>query len=374
MGLTEEESKLPWDSFKDICKKKYKSAAMRVHPDRWVNGTDEEKKTAEENFKKINEAYSVLSDPQKRQAYDSGMDDGNWQFNTGGFDPFEFFKEHFSSGNGPFGNFNFHFDGWGDADPNWRQPVQRGADIAVQLNLTMEEANKGVSKTISYQIHEKCEHCNGTGLGENGSVETCPHCHGSGRQREMKRMGMMTMVNETVCSFCKGTGKTIKNPCPHCNGSGLSTKTKTATVNISVPLGVSSGETLILQGHGDIPEKGEGTRGDVKIAINIIFPNGYVIKDNAGGVRYDMEVPFYDAMLGCEKKVLFPDGKTKMIKIPKNTKNGTIYVQRGEGMKLGDGRAHSSFDIVVNYSIPTTINKKQEEILKEFKKLTENGN
>ena len=356
-------------SAEDI-KKKYKSLAMKFHPDRWVNGTDEEKKTAEENFKKLNEAYSVLSDPQKRQAYDSGMD-GAWQNMGDNIDPFEVFKQHFGQ---QFANFNFGFNGWGD-NMNSGYGTPSGEDIVVQLNITMEEANSTNRdpKTVTYKKHEKCEHCHGTGLGEGGSVETCPHCHGSGRIRDFRRAGMMTMINETVCPHCHGIGEVVKNPCPHCNGTGISTKEEIKTVKVNIPLGVSSGETLIMPGYGEYATRGAGKPGDLKMVVNIIFPDKYVIKDQAGGVRYIMDVPFYDAMLGCEKKVLFPDGTTRKIKIAKNTKNGTAYTYKNEGMKLGDGRSHSSFDVVVNYTIPTAMTKKQEEIIKQYKKITENG-
>ena len=104
------------------------------------------------------------------------------------------------------------------------------------------------------------------------------------------------------------------------------------------------------------------------------MPNGYAFSNNYGGVQYQMEIPFYDAMLGCEKEVMFPSGEKKKIKVAKNTKNGTVYTHQEEGMKLKDGKARSSFDIKVVYTIPTSLNKKQEEILKQFKNITENGN
>ena len=136
----------------DEIKKAYRSGAVKWHPDRWVNGTDEEKKTAEDKFKQLNEAYSVLSDKQKRQAYDSGMD-GQWQ-DAGGFDPFDIFKRHFG-GKNPFSD--FFGGGWDDDGGFQSNNVKKGKDIDINLTLTMEEANKGISKSVVYEVHEKCD-------------------------------------------------------------------------------------------------------------------------------------------------------------------------------------------------------------------------
>lgn len=355
----------------DEIRSKYKKLALQWHPDRWVNGTDEEKKTAEDKFKQLNEAYSVLSDKQKRQQYDSGME-GNWQ-NMGGFDPFEFFRQHFSGTSFTGGFPGFDFGGW-DSEGNFQsKPVSRGADIDVNLTLTMAEANSGVSKTITYEMHDKCPECNGTGVGPGGKVETCPHCHGTGQLKNVQKVGFAQIVTQTQCPYCGGKGKTIKNPCLKCNGTGISDKTRTETITITTPVGIAPGETLVVQGFGEYPRGGDGQRGDLKIHVSLLMPDGYSFMNNMGGVIYNMEVPFYDAMLGFEKEVLFPSGQTKKVKIDKGTKNGHVYSFRNEGMKLKDGQVWSSFDVKIIHKTPDKINKKQEEILKEFKKVTENG-
>ena len=352
-------------------KKAYRKLALQYHPDRWINGTDAEKKTAEDKFKQLNEAYSVLSDKQKRQQYDSGMD-GEWH-NMGGFNPFDFFKKHFG-GQNPFADMHFDFGGWDSNGDFQSRPIVKGADIDINMNLTMGEANAGVSKTVSYEIHEKCSECGGTGLGKGGKIETCPHCNGTGLYKNIQHMGFTTVVTQSPCPYCNGTGKTVKNPCKKCNGTGISDKTRTETINISIPVGIAPGETLIVQGYGEFASGNTGQRGDLKIHMSIDMPKGYSFMNNMGGVQYTMEIPFYDAILGCEKEVLFPSGKKQVIKIDKNTKNGRIYSHANEGMKLKDGKARSSFDIKVNYTIPDKLSKKQEEILKEFKNVTENGN
>ena len=358
----------------DEIKKAYRSGAIKWHPDRWVNGTEEEKKTAEDNFKNLNEAYSVLSDKDKRQAYDMGMDGGP-QAGGPGFNPFDIFKQHFG-GNG-FG-FNFgDFFGGGFEGQQYEtpQPINKGQNINVVVNITMEEANNGVSKPITISTHEKCEFCDGTGFGKDGGEENCPQCGGVGKVKQVQRVGFATVATQFTCPHCGGTGKIIKNPCTHCGGTGLSgEKMKDETITVNIPVGVAPGETVCFKNRGDYPVRGKGVRGDLNITVNIDMPEGYNFVNNFGGVEYEMDVPFYDAILGCQREVKFPSGKVQKIKIEKNTKPGTVYSYKGEGMKLKDGRARSSFDVVVNYVIPEKLTKKQEEILKEFKNTLENGN
>ena len=244
-------------------KKKYRSECLKWHPDRWINGTEEEKKTAEDKFKQLNEAYSVLSDKQKRQEYDSGMD-GQWQ-DAGGFNPFDIFKQHFG-GKNPFSDF---FGGGWDNDNNFQSnPIPRGDDIDINITLTMAEANNGISKQIQYEYHEQCDECHGTGLGKGGKIETCPHCNGTGMYRNTQRMGFTTVVTQSACPYCNGTGKTVKNPCPKCGGTGISSKKKRENITITIPVGVAPGETLVVQGYGEYPEGGEGVRGDLRIHIS----------------------------------------------------------------------------------------------------------
>ena len=353
----------------DEIKKAFRSGAIKWHPDRWVNSTEEERKTAEENFKKLNEAYSVLSDKEKRSAYDMGMDGGAQQ--GPGFDPWEFFRQATGGGMGfDFGQF---FGGEFQHGP--QKPAEtRGQDVVINLTLTMEEANNGVEKTVTYETHDKCEFCGGTGFGDDGGMETCPHCNGTGVLRRVQRMGFTTVVNQGPCPHCGGTGRSVKNPCTHCGGTGLKgDKMKKETVRVKIPVGVAPGETVVVQGMGDYPVRGEGSRGNLGIRVDIEMPEHYTFTNNMGGVEYEMDVPFYDAILGCEREVLFPSGKRNKIKIEKNTRPGTVYSFKGEGMKHKDGKARSSFDVVVNYEVPKKLTKKQEEILKEFKNVTENG-
>ena len=354
----------------DEIKKAYRTGAIKWHPDRWVKATDEEKKTAEDNFKKLNEAYSVLSDKDKRKAYDMGMDSGAQQ--GPGFDPWEFFKQ--ASGNMGFDFNQFFGGGFGGFQQQQAAPTPKGQDVNVSVDITMAEANSGVSKEITIETPDDCEFCHGTGVGEGGSIETCPHCHGSGIYREIRQMGFARVETSGTCNFCGRTGKIVKNPCPHCGGTGLNAdKMKERKIKVSIPVGVAPGETVTVLAMGEKAVRGEGKPGNVNITVNIDMPDHYRFMNNMGGVEYEMEIPFYDAILGCTKEVMFPSGDTKKVKIDKNTKPGTVYSFKGEGMKFKDGKARSSFDVVVNYEVPKKLTKKQEEILKEFKNVTENG-
>ena len=189
LGITDEEKKLTGDAFADVVKKKYRRLASKYHPDKWVNGTEQEKKEAEEKFKQINEANMVLSDPQKRERYDLG--------DTTGFD---------------FPDFsNFSFNPFGDDDFN---PFGGG--------FSFFGNNNGGSKDVKYQKTVPCKHCNGTGSSD-GKEHVCEHCHGTGRITQTTRRGNMVMQNITACPYCGGTGKGSGSAakCKHCGGSGV---------------------------------------------------------------------------------------------------------------------------------------------------------
>ena len=359
---------VPENATDEQIKSNYKKMALKWHPDRWVNGTEEEKKSAEEKFKQLNEAYSVLSDKNKRMAYDSGVEDG---FQTGGpgFNPFDIFKQHF----GGMSGFGINIEDLFNNDFSTERPMGGGNNVNISVTITMEEANNGVEKDITYEIHDKCEHCNGTGFGDGGSFETCPHCKGTGNVKSFSKVGFASVMVQTTCPHCKGTGKTIKNPCKHCNGTGMG-KTKKVTRTISIPVGMAPGETMQFIGLGDIPANGNGVNGNLNVKVNVELPAGYSFCDNFGGVEYVLEVPFYDAMLGCEREVMFPNGTRNKIRILENTEDGTEYRFAGEGMRLKDGRARSPFIVTVRYKRMQGLTNKQVEILKEFKNTTENGN
>ena len=359
---------VPENATDEQIKSSYKKMALKWHPDRWVNGTEDEKKTAEDKFKQLNEAYSVLSDKEKRNAYDMGMD-GNFQAGGPGFNPFDIFKQHF----GNMGGFGINIDDLFNDDFDQGMRPNDGNDVNVSVAISMAEANNGTEREITYEIHDKCEHCNGTGLGDGGSVENCPHCKGTGKMNSCSKMGFATIRVQTTCPHCKGTGKVVKNPCKYCGGTGLGNMKK-VTRTISIPVGMAPGESMQFIGLGDAPENSNGVNGNLNVKVNVMLPNGYSFCDNFGGVEYEMEIPFYDAMLGCETEVMFPSGEKRKIPIRENTADGTEYRFANEGMRLKDGRARSPFIVTVRYARVKNLTDRQKELLKEFKNTTENGN
>lgn len=346
------------DASADEIQKKFRSLALKWHPDRWANGTEQEKKTAEEKFKEYNEAYGVLSDPEKRRAYDTGFD--TQPGGTPDEDPLASFAQRFWGNNNPFAG-------------RQEQQVVRGNDIDVTLNITMEEANNGIfQKEIHYNIHKKCSHCNGTGLGEHGRIDTCPHCNGTGFMTHYERHGFMEMRTQTICPHCHGVGKTVINPCTHCGGTGFDKMPTTETVVIDIPQGVIFNGGVRVNGLGEYPERGEGIRGDLVIHTNLVLPDGYSVMDNRGGILYKLDVPFYDAFLGCVKEVTMPSGKKLKITLNEGTKSGDERIYHNEGMRLPNGTSVSNFKVVFNFTSGTKkLTKEQKELLSKLKESIE---
>lgn len=227
----------------DDIKKAFKKAAMKYHPDRFANASDAEKKEAEEKFKEVNEAYQVLSDSKRKQQYDQF---GHAAFEPGGagfsdFDPnsFDFgdiFSNIFGGGSSGFGGFE-GFSGFGGSSR--RSYVEPGNDLRYNLEITLEEAAKGVEKTIKYKRNGKCEFCNGTGA-EDGKTKTCPTCNGQGTIRTQQRTILGVMQSQTICPDCHGTGKVPEKKCKHCHGTG--TAKEIVEKKINVPAGIDDGQ------------------------------------------------------------------------------------------------------------------------------------
>lgn len=339
------------DASDDAIKKAYKKLALRFHPDRLAGKSDTEKQEAEEKFKEINEAYSVLSDKDKRQHYDTfGTMEGMDGFQAGG-GPFQGFGDIFD-----------HFHGFGDFFGNARGgrtssqsgPIP-GETIQVNLGIGIEEIFKGGSKTFEYDIKARCSHCNGAG-GEG--VETCPHCHGTGMYTETKRtpFGMQTISRP--CPYCGGEGKTMKSKCSHCGGTGFERQKKTITVTI--PKGVENGYNVRYNGSGCESKDPSGQNGD--LIINFVYnidSNKYAI---IGSTVYErVEIPYYDCILGCKKSITLPSGETVDYKIPEYTQDGQQITIHNKGLRGGN------YIIIVKAKLPTYVKQQDKELLKKIK-------
>ncbi|GKX65570.1 molecular chaperone DnaJ [Inconstantimicrobium mannanitabidum] len=330
-------------------KRAFKKQALKYHPDR-NQGNDE----AEEKFKEINEAYQVLSDPEKKARYDQyGTADFNGGFD-GGFD--------FSNMGGGFGDiFETIFGGgFGGGSSNRRNAPQRGDDIEYTLNLTFEEAVFGVEKEISVTRNETCTTCSGSGAKPGTSPVTCSKCGGTGQIKVQRQTPLGNFVSTSTCDKCGGRGKTIETPCPDCRGRGHVRKNKKITVNI--PAGVDTGNVMPLRGQGEHGVNG-GPAGDLYIRINVA--NSKTFKRKGTDLYIDEHVSIGKATLGAELTVPSVDGNVK-ITVPEGTQSGTMLRLKGKGVPRvnSSGRGDQYVNIIVD--IPKNLTDKQKEALANF--------
>ena len=350
----------------DEIKSAYRKLALKWHPDRWVNGSDAEKKTAEENFKEAAEAYSILSDPDKRAKYDKfgfaaeqmgGAGAGGFDF--GGMDINDFLRNIFG------GSFGFDFGGFGgfggQADAGSR--VVRGRDIRTSVKLTLEEIANGCEKEISLERARPCPDCGGKGAKSDADIKTCPTCGGQGRVRQQTR-GLFGMgYTITTCPQCNGEGKIISNPCKRCNGTGLERRRE--LVKVHIPAGVEDGMQITIRGEGHSAPHG-GVNGDLLVVINEL-PHPQLQRDG-NNLFHTRIISVMDAMLGCEVSVPCLDGSYK-VKVEPGTQSGTVVKLRGKGLPSVQGYGRGTGDLYVKFQVwvPHKLSKTEKEALEQMR-------
>lgn len=346
-------------------KKAYRKLAMKYHPDK--NQGDKE---AEEKFKEINEAYEILSDKDKRAKYDrfgpdafgSGAGGGfGGGFSSAEFDFSDIFGDLFGgSFGGGFGGFSSR------STRNSAKAPRKGQDIRIKLGITFEEAAFGVKKDIELSVEETCQFCNGTGAKDGTKKEKCKTCNGEGVISNQVRTPLGTMINQSICPDCNGTGEVIIEKCPHCGGTGrIKNKKK---VSIDIPAGIDDQNILRISGQGQAGYNG-GPRGDLQVVI-VIKKHDIFTRDNYD-VRLDMPITFVQAALGDEVEVPTLDGKVKY-KIPEGTQSGTIFRLKGKGITRLHGKTRGDQLIKVIVEVPKSLSDEQKHALREYAKVTGN--
>ena len=345
-------------------KKAYRQKAKELHPDRNADNPN-----AEAQFKEVNEAYDVLKDADKKAAYDrfghaafdGGMGGGGGP--RGGF-----------SGNGDFASafsdvfedlFGDFMGGRGGGGGGARSRAQRGSDLRYNLRISLEEAFKGVQKTINVPASVTCDSCHGTGAEGGAEPVTCPTCSGMGKVSAQQ--GFFTV--ERTCPTCNGMGQMVKNPCKVCGGAGRTEKDRALSVNI--PAGVETGTRIRLAGEGEAGLRG-GPSGDLYIFIEV--KEHPIFQRDGVHLFFRVPVPMTTAALGGEVEVPTIDGGRSRVKVPAGSQTGKQMRLRSKGMPALRGGGVGDLMIELAVETPVNLTARQKELLREFEKLSEENN
>lgn len=337
-------------------KKAFRRRARELHPD--VNKAAD----AEDQFKELNEAYDVLSDPNKRAQYDRfGTIPGAAGGGYGGGSGYVDFDDLFGGGFGGMGDIFSSFFG-GQGGQGGRPARKEGRDMGVGLRITLEEVARGVEKEIVYDRLAPCPDCKGTGLGENGKVVTCPECGGKGRVVSVQRTFLGDMQTATTCKKCNGTGSSIENPCPECEGQGRVPDRQRVTVK--VPAGICDGQQLRVGGFGEAGIQG-AQAGDLIVTCRV-QPHEFFERDG-DDLHGRANISFIQAILGAEIEIdgIMPDEKVQ-VRIPAGCQNEQVVRVKGFGMPRLKSDIRGSMYVHVNVVIPEKITKKQRELLEKL--------
>ena len=344
-------------------KSAYRKLAKKYHPD-----MNPDNKEAEEKFKEVNDAYAILSDPEKRKKFDTygaaafengGMGGGGF----GGFGGMDFDISDIFSGFGDI--FGGGFGGGRGARKNG--PV-RGDDLLQRVFISFEEAAFGCKKDVKYTRVCKCNDCSGSGAAPGTSPVTCSKCGGTGQINVQQRTPFGVMQTTRACDACGGAGQTIPTPCKSCRGTGLSNVSKELEVNI--PAGIDHGQRITLRGMGNEGMRG-GPAGDLYISVNV-RPHAVFERDGFD-IYCEIPITFTDAALGAQISIPTLEGKTTY-DIPEGTQSGTTFTLRGKGIPNINGRGRGDLIFKVVVEVPKSLNEAQKEALRKFADLCGKSN
>ena len=339
---------------KDEIKKAYRKLALKYHPDK--NKGD---KGAEEKFKEGSEAYHVLSDEKRKANYDQfghAAFQGGGQSGFGNFDFSSSFSDIFED---VFGDFGFGSSGRSTRG----RRNNRGNDLRYDISIDLNDAFSGKEEKISYTTYKKCKSCSGSGAKPGSKPASCNYCGGQGKVRSSQ--GFFTI--QQTCPECNGEGEQIQNPCNNCSGVGKTQSNE--TVSVKIPKGVDDGTRIRIAGRGEAGVKG-GSSGDLYLFISV-EPHD-IFQRSEENLFYELPVSFTDAALGATVEVPSIDGGKTKIKIPSGTQSGKQLRLRGKGMPVLKRNLFGDLYIRVVTEVPTSLTRRQKELLAEFKDLEDN--
>ena len=333
------------DASEKEIKDAYRKLAIKYHPDKQEGKTEQEKKEAEEKFKEITEAYSVLSDKDSKEKYDR-------YGTTGGMDWDDIHS-------------NFKYDWFGMRD------TERGDDVYVVVSVTMRECYEGTTKKIKYKRKFPCADCNGKGYRNESDMEICPKCKGKGYYSRVVKRGPIVMESTTTCPYCGGSGRLIKNPCPTCNGTGF--EELETEMEVKIYPGVFDGVDMVYEGCGGMPKDKNGIVGDLHVQVKVEPEKNFVRDGN--DLYTTVEVGIIDCILGTQVVVENIDGKKYKFSVTPGMASGTDIRIAGKGfpvpkkMTLFGTQKRGDLFVVIKQVMPETLNKEERELLEKLKEM-----
>ncbi len=342
----------------DEIKKAYRKLALKYHPDK-----NPDNKDTEEKFKEAADAYSVLSDPQKKSRYDQfGHSAFNGQGNGFGHGGGMSMEDIFANFGDIFGDLGFGgFGGFGSSRRGTSRSVNKGSNLRVKVKLNLEEIAKGAEKKIKVKKYISCENCKGTGAKDSGSFTSCSTCRGSGYVTRVTSTFLGQMQTTATCPACNGEGKMISQKCVHCYGEGIISSEE--TISFTIPAGVSEGMQLKVSGKGNAPRRG-GVNGDLLVLISE-EKHKELIRDG-NDLIYNLFLSIPDASLGTNAEIPTVEGKVK-IRIDPGTQPGKILRLRSKGLPDVNGYGIGDLLVSVNIWVPKNLSKEEQKIIEKLK-------